>query len=980
VQERTRRRLTLAGFVLGIAIIAFVVWLRKTETDRLIARITSGTPEQRLAATRKLVDKQKLADAFDEKDRSRWAQDNCVTALAAMGDMAAMEQMLLAKHLFDQPVEARCNALLELWNLRAIGPLVDALQEKDAAVHGSVIDPLKAIGPAVIPALLELTDAYDDYVRNGVRDVFAGDKVAPAVVGDLIALLKKKKPERTKTNAELLKSKATAIAALELMKIPAIDPLIEVLSYEDPEVRGQACVSLGVIADQTVDAPLALEQARRVVAPLMARLDDGDWGVRARAATALGKTLRTEPVSKLMVLVTTDSTAKVRGAAASALGLIAFKQPWPAPPAGAPPPPPWPRAGEVARALALALNDERLRKGAAQELGGALVRVGQPAIGPLSTALRNPAADVREIAATATATIGGPAAVAPLAERARASTEPSAQVRRIAVMSLRNMAQAAQAALETPTAETPDTTAQALQKALIGAVPALAEALADQDWHVYMAAQEALGYVGGPAVDTLIASLGQGDPRVSYTAERALAVIGSPAVPRLVASLTRANPELLNWSAIALGDIGEPAVRPTIRVLQDPSAPSAARRAAAHALGLTGLAVEGQETEALKALLAASHDPDPLLRREVVLALAELRGQRALEAVVSALSDADQNVREQAMLALARWPGADEDKALQQALDSPDADTARRAAIAIATHLTVGGLIPTTVSPELRGHLAKVLAGAFQDPKEKLEVIDRCVVGYGAVGADDRSPDLAKQLDTPPGQKPDEERIKAALRALAAIGARVSQETPARQRRTYPPASQAAEEVAKRLRERYEAPLAYWYALALAEMRESAVRPLDGLLAKEKGNLRLLAAIALARMGKASSDTLLDERGTFEANRQKMIVPVGGLWADRERLLAKQSALDRLGQRLSAKDLRRLESLNDDPDLIRTDARLAELAEPMGWLSAALWETGDTLARDFVEGLPEDQQPSPGTREAIEAGKRELARLRGSEW
>lgn len=965
MEERTRRRLTLAGFVLGIAIIAFVVWLRKTETDRLIGRIAAGTPEQQVAATRKLVDKQKLADAFEEKERSRWAQDNCITALATMGDMAAMEQMLQAKPHFDKPVEARCNALLELWHLRAIGPLVDALQEKDGGVRGGAVAPLQAIGPPVIPALLELTDAYDQYVRDGVRDVFAGAKVAPEVVDDLIAIIKKKQPDKGKTNADLLASKGTAVASLEQMKVPAIDPLIELLGdqKQDPEARGQAAVSLGVIADQTVDAPLALEDAVRVVAPLTESLDDPDWGVRARAATALGKTLQTEPTGKLISLVISEQEhSKVRGAAASALGLIAFNQE------------DWDRAGEVAAALALALDDELLRKGAAQELAGAAIRVGEAAIGPLRVPLRNPDAEVRELAASAVATIGGPAAVAPLAERVLASTEPSARVRRIAATSLRNMAEAALAALQMPTAEEPDLAAQALREALVRVVPALADALEDSDWHVYVAAQEALAYLKEAAVPGLIASLEQGDPRVSYTAERALAAIGAPAVPSLVDSLATPNDEVRKWSAIALGDIGEPAVRPTISVLQDRLASREARQAAARALGLTGLTVEERQTEALSALLDALHDQDPLLRGEVVWALAQLRGPQALEAVASALEDPVQGTRHKAMLALSRWPGADQSEALQAMLDSADSNSARRAAIAIAAHLSVGRLMPTAATdPRLRKKLADVLGAAFGDPQEQTDVIDRCVVAYGAVGEDSRSRELARQLDTG-----DEEHTKAALRALAAIGARVSAATPAAKRRTYPPPSEAAQAIIERLRERSDDPLAPWYALALAETRESAVTPLTKLITEETGSLRLWAAVAMGKMGKPAADTLLDERGAFEAKRQRLIVPVGGLWAERERLLARQESRQRLGEELPAKEASRLAELKQA--LKPTDDKLAELDEPMEWLSATLLATRDTLAKEFVEGLPEDQRPSQSVVDSIEQGKRQLARIRGSEW
>ncbi|CUU33741.1 HEAT repeat-containing protein, partial [Armatimonadetes bacterium GXS] len=78
----------------------------------------------------------------------------------------------------------------------------------------------------------------------------------------------------------------------------------------------------------------------------------------------------------------------------------------------------------------------------------------------------------------------------------------------------------------------------ALSQAGSPAVPALIQALGDEDWAVRAAACAALGRIGDPqAVPALIQALGDRDKVVREAACGALVKIGKPAVPALIQAL-----------------------------------------------------------------------------------------------------------------------------------------------------------------------------------------------------------------------------------------------------------------------------------------------------------------------------------------------------------------------------------------------------------------------------------------------------------
>ncbi|MFQ5810843.1 MAG: HEAT repeat domain-containing protein, partial [Armatimonadota bacterium] len=570
MSENARRNLTRA--IVGVAIVALIVfaYYRKTEIPRLVESVANGTPAERLDAVRRLIAKEKLAEAMEEA--SRPAQYNCVAAVAQIADHEAMAQMLETKWEFDAPIAEWCDTLLVTWGDSAVGPLVEAMQNKSSSIRGGALTPLSKIGEAAKPPLLELTGAWDQYVRDAVRDTCAKADMAELIRDELIEIVKESEPRPGETDAKHIRRRDTAIRALEAMKVPALEALVKLLRYEDAELRGQAALSLGKIADQTKDSPIALADSISVIEPLIEALGDSDWTVQRRAAAALGpvSTVETEPeepaerdalakpIDPLIALLNAPQP-DVRGAAAESLGLIGTVR------AVAP--------------LGEALADDTRRAGAGPEIALAIERIGgPPAVNALSAALHHGDADVRELATATLANIGGSAATGPLAERLSMGTESEVRVRRVAAGALRNIAEGAYA----------ESGAADVRAAMQRVLPALASALADSDWHVYVAARDALARVGRPAVSQLINAMSIGDDRVSYTAAEGLAKIGLNAVDQLVRAITESpESDVARWAAIALGDIGSPAVPALMGALANSSLSISARAKAARALGLS---------------------------------------------------------------------------------------------------------------------------------------------------------------------------------------------------------------------------------------------------------------------------------------------------------------------------------------------------------------------------------------------------------
>ncbi len=815
VQSELRRQIT---WIVIIAIAASLIVLasyRRHELDILRKHIAFGPPDQRLRAVQILVEKERLADALQEQPR--WIQDKVVACIARIATPQALFQLTGSMYLLDDPVAARAKQVLVGMREVAIGPLVKALKDKDPNVRSGATDPLVAIGEPVIPSLMKLLDAWDQYVRDGVVTVFG--KIGEPVTDELIKVIQRTEPLPDQTAQRFLWARDTAVRSLLAMKVPAIDPIIKnLIRFHDAEVRGLACDMLGTIADQGAATPIDEEDARRVIGPLLDRLDnDPAWTVRRKAAIALGKLRELaakEGVVPRLIAHLSDARPEVKAAAAEALGNI----------------------GDPSAAGPLVATLINNRHGAVREIVIALEKIGAPAIQPLTAALKHPEAEVRKAATEAIATIGTPASVVPLASMLN---DPDVTIRRIAADALTSLADAR-------------------------VVPQLIAALNDPDWHVYYAARDALVNVGAAAVPALINALASPNPRVAHMAEQALSRIGKPAVAQLAAALASPNPSVRRWAGIALGDIGPDAVKACAAVLLDTSKPAAARAAAATALGRTG------SPAALEPLKQAAAKQEPEVKIAAIRALVQLGQEGATETLVNALRDPNPKVRSVAMHALMQWRLGDVDKLLEKVAREGDTNARRRAAIVLAFH-TSGAAhellrqVAAEVVYEKRAAtvpVASLLLEAAGDPKEDLEVRRWAVRALGYIGDMEHVQALSKLLE------PGNPLVDEAARAIARIGWRMVQ----RQLRTEMVSvrrepSQAAKVLIDLLVKAPNDRLRLQAAVALSMMGEDPVWGLIDQFTKVDEKLRPWIAATLAAIGKPASDACLDARGQAGENK-----------------------------------------------------------------------------------------------------------------
>jgi HEAT repeat protein len=192
----------------------------------------------------------------------------------------------------------------------------------------------------------------------------------------------------------------------------------------------------------------------------------------------------------------------------------------------------------------------------------------------------------------------------------------------------------------------------------------------DTQWR----AAEALGALGGPALDDLIRELGHHDTRVRLGIIEALGDIGDPrAAPALQGILSGDPGSEIRWAtALALGNLGDTgAIPPLVKALGDPD--KYVRFGAALALDRLAwdpgtdeekalLLIAKQEWPSLPSLgagathplLQATRDRDPGIRARAVDTLGELGDARGAEACDHALRDPDGGVRWRATLAFPR--------------------------------------------------------------------------------------------------------------------------------------------------------------------------------------------------------------------------------------------------------------------------------------------------------------------------------------
>jgi HEAT repeat protein/beta-lactamase regulating signal transducer with metallopeptidase domain len=260
------------------------------------------------------------------------------------------------------------------------------------------------------------------------------------------------------------------------------------------------------------------------------------------------------------------------------------------------------------------------------------------------------------------------------------------------------------------------------------AVPALMEALADENSAVRLAAIESLGSLGDPRA---IAALGKAlredtDSRVREAAAEALGEIDDTrALPHLVEALKAERVASVREKIVhALGEIGDASSVDAIATAsKDQSV--AVRRAVADALG------EIDSRRALPTLLAMARDTDVEVRREVADAIGDEGNEDAYDTLVLLARDADAEVRQQAIDGLGHFEDRRALEIFIGALKDTNADVRSQAADAIHNIDDLGTAPPALIA-------------ALSDPSH--DVRHNVAHALGSIGDEAAVPALKRAL------------------------------------------------------------------------------------------------------------------------------------------------------------------------------------------------------------------------------------------
>jgi len=277
----------------------------------------------------------------------------------------------------------------------------------------------------------------------------------------------------------------------------------------------------------------------------------------------------------------------------------------------------------------------------------ALEKIGTPAIPALTEALKDENYGVRKYAASTLGEIGDPTVVPDLIEVRedhefyRGEYTPWHP----ATSALRQIGKLAVPAL-TEALKDQDDSVREYVASVLGkirdptAIPALLEVLTDENDQVREAAVSALGDIGDPtAIPVLTKALRDESHKARESAVFALREIvrrtGKPAVPALIEALIEAlrdeNDSVREIVVSALGEIGGPTAIPAlIEALRDDNVRKRATSA------LAGARIS---TPAIPALIGALRDED--VREHAASVLGKIGGTAAISALIEALRDDD---------------------------------------------------------------------------------------------------------------------------------------------------------------------------------------------------------------------------------------------------------------------------------------------------------------------------------------------------
>ncbi len=414
---------------------------------------------------------------------------------------------------------------------------------------------------------------------------------------------------------------------------------------------------------------------------LYSALNDSDLEVRVRAALAIGRRKLGDAAPRLVTLVG-DPEPRLRAAAATALGQVA---------AGAEPP--WPERSAHALERVLGDAEHEVREAAVGAIGALPRLLARSAAVAVTGRLDDDNPGVRQKAAAILARLGETRAVIPLVGRL---SDGSREVRVAALEALGELgdARAAPAMIRLIGDSADEVRAQAIQSLgrlkARSAVPPLVELLEHGVEPLRGRAAVALGQIasgapvavavessggGDPAIRALLTALGRDDQRLA--AREGLRLAGVAVVGPIVARLPSATGDELLIEVELLGELGDARAAPAL--IGELERGRIGRERVVDALGK----VARGSSELVMELTALLADKEPAVRRRAAHAIVGIVDTRAASALADAVADSDREVRLCAIGELGRLKAARAAPALAQALGAKDPETAAAAARAL---------------------------------------------------------------------------------------------------------------------------------------------------------------------------------------------------------------------------------------------------------------------------------------------------------
>jgi len=536
---------------------------KRDATHPLIAALRDDSGSVRKAASEslgKIHDEsaiQPLIAALSDRDNR--VRESAAEALGKFGDARAVEPLIGAlQSNADDLRKYAAEALGRIGDPRAVPPLIQALEWDYYQLFEATVGQRKATDPESEKELIdELSEKYV-FIREAAARAL-GQIGDPRAVEPLVAALKYVSQVVRRAAVEALGSIGDARAVLSLLAAlkdhnadvhdaasealiklgaAAVEPLIDELKDERPEVRLASIDVLGKIGDT------------RAVDPLILALKDENIPVRQVTAIALGRI--GAPATEPLVSTLQYENKDVRRAAIDILVKLD-----------------WQPGMDEASAYYWIVKRQ----------WDQCVAIGAPAVEPLITALKDQEAlsqdewEERQAVVAALGKIGEPA-VRPLIAALKFENE---ELVKAAVEALGKIGEPAVEPIIASLGDENFGVCMACAEALgkigdVRAVEPLIDSLKTGRWYmIRKAAAEALGKIGDArAVEPLIAMLRDEYFKVREAAAESLIKIGAPAVEPLIEALQFKEWRMRKAATEVLGKIGDPrAVEPLIAALAD---------------------------------------------------------------------------------------------------------------------------------------------------------------------------------------------------------------------------------------------------------------------------------------------------------------------------------------------------------------------------------------------------------------------------